>query len=99
MGHVPAARRGRLGVQLQDSQMPAEPLSERATAPATRAQRPHPARPSTIDTSTATARATRSLVELVRYRIDRLSRARGSTDVLVIRMVSEVHAVTPATLG
>src|SRR6266478_1372805 len=99
MDAVPGARRGRPGTHRQRDHAPMDVVSGWATAPATSAQYPHPAHPSRIETATETARARMSLAETTEKRIARLSKARCRTEVLVMKIVTDMPTAARATRG
>src|ERR1019366_887776 len=99
MEAVPALRRARPGIQRHNVQAPMDVLSGRATAPATSAQYPQPAQARRIDTATETAPARMSLTDTAEKRMARLSRATWRTEVLVMKIVTEIPRATCATRG
>src|SRR4029077_17390589 len=99
IGPVFAARRGKPGVHLHRIHTPIDVLSGAATTPATSAQYFHPAQAKKMETATETARLIMSFTDNAEKYMPRLSRAWCSTEVLPIRMESEVPTATCATRG
>src|ERR1700732_1032513 len=99
IGPVLAARRGKPGVHLHRIQTPMEVLSGAATTPATSAQYLHPAHAKKMETATETVRLIMSFKDSAEKYMLRFSRAWCSTDVLPIKMDSEVPTATRATRG
>src|SRR5580698_1609106 len=94
VGRVPAFRLGKSGIQKQRIHAPMQVLAAEATTPATNAQYPQPAHPRTIEVTTASVRAARSLAETEGNRIARFSSASGRTARPVRKIVVATARVT-----